>query len=285
MKTMKKKKTFAKDLSDFIFTDDQLDPEYSAKFCGRLILIWRSDPAYLKGRQEPYQGNLFNGNPTTRHAKKIATIESKPDWFITLNYNTRVWGKLDDPTLDRAYYIFKRYTALITRRYPKAWFVWVAELAFKDSGLHFHLVGSFGTELTREEKDALIAEWRKMTCSKNKGVIRAKRAKISVYGYFFSRDKKAQKRNFRKKFPARRLFGIVGQKNITFAEQTKRINISAMLKTRIEEYIRNEVYISKNLSTKHFDKYVKREVYYFAFSPQKAVDGVKQLIENYYPKK
>ena len=282
---MKKKKTFAKDLSDFIFTDDQLDPEYSAKFCGRLIMMWRSDPAYLKGRQEPYQGNLFNGNPTTRYAKIFATIESKPDWFITLNYDTSVWGKLDDFMLDKAYDIFSRYMRFIMRRYPKAWFVWGVELAFKDSGLHFHMVGSFGKELTREEKDALTAKWLKMTGSKNRKVFRAKRAKISVYGYFFSRDKKARKRNFRKKFPGRRLFGIVGQKNITFAAQTKRIRISAVLKTRIEEYIRNEVYISKNLSTKHFDKYVKREVYYFAFYPQKVVDGVKQLIKSYYHKK
>lgn len=255
--------------------------EYTIRFCGLLILMWRSDPQYLTHHDEPYQGSLFNGKQPSRFAKKFATITNKTDWFITLNFDTNVWKKIDEDTCERAYDIFQTYTNLVMTNFPGAWFAWGAEIAFSNSGLHFHMFGSFGQELSRDQKRVLKRTWLEMTGSTNKSAFKAVEADISVRGYLFSQEKKARKKQFRKMFPGRHMFGIVGKRNITFAKASKEYPISHEMKLLIEQLIRVMEYHRKGLDTKDYDDYVKREFYHFSFYPQEVVDAVKKFMKQH----
>lgn len=255
--------------------------EYTIRFCGLLILMWRSDPQYLTHHDEPYQGSLFNGKQPSRFAKKFATITNKTDWFITLNFDTNVWKKIDEDTCERAYDIFQAYTNLVMTNFPGAWFAWGAEIAFSNSGLHFHMFGSFGQELSRDQKRFLKRTWLEMTGSTKKSAFKAVEADISVRGYLFSQEKKARKKQFRKMFPGRHMFGIVGKRNITFAKASKEYPISHEMKLLIEQLIRVMEYHRKGLDTKDYDDYVKREFYHFSFYPQEVVDAVKKLMKQH----
>lgn len=255
--------------------------EYTIRFCGLLILMWRSDPQYLTHHDEPYQGSLFNGKQPSRFAKKFATITNKTDWFITLNFDINVWKKLDEDTCERAYDIFQAYTNLVMTNFPGAWFAWGAEIAFSNSGLHFHMFGSFGQELSRDQKRVLKRTWLEMTGSTNKSAFKAVEADNSVRGYLFSQEKKARKKQFRKMFPGRHMFGIVGKRNITFAKASKEYPISHEMKLLIEQLIRVMEYHRKGLDTKDYDDYVKREFYHFSFYPQEVVDAVKKLMKQH----
>ncbi|NCB22119.1 MAG: hypothetical protein EOM56_04655 [Deltaproteobacteria bacterium] len=255
--------------------------EYTIRFCGLLILMYRSDSQYLAHHFAPYQGSLFNGKQPSRFAKKFATITNKTDWFITLNFDTKVWKKIDEDTCERAYDIFQAYTNLVMTNFPGAWFAWGAEIAFSNSGLHFHMFGSFGQELSRDQKRVLKRTWLEMTGSTNKSAFKAVEADNSVRGYLFSQEKKARKKQFRKMFPGRHMFGIVGKRNITFAKASKEYPISHEMKLLIEQLIRVMEYHRKGLDTKDYDDYVKREFYHFSFYPQEVVDAVKKLMKQH----
>ena len=92
-------------LAEAIIRTNNYIAEYTVRFCGLLILLYRSDPQYLAHHDVPYQGSLFNGKQHSRFAKKFATITNKTDWFITLNFDTSVWKKIDEDTSERAYAI------------------------------------------------------------------------------------------------------------------------------------------------------------------------------------
>ena len=268
-------------LAETIIRTNNYTPEYTMKFCGLLILLYRSDPQYLAHHFAPYQGSLFNGKQYSRFAKKFATITNKPDWFITLNFDTSVWKKIDEDTCERAYDVFQAYTDIVMTNFPGAWFAWGAELAFRNSGLHFHMFGSFGQELSRDQKRVLKQTWLDMTGSINRTAFKAVKADSSVRGYLFSPEKKARKEQFRKMFPGRHMFGIVGKRNITFGKLSKEYPISHEMKLMIEQLIRNMEYYRKGIDTKRFDKYVKKEFYHFSFYPQEVVDAIKKLINQH----
>ena len=268
-------------LAEAIIRTNNYIAEYTIKFCGLLILLYRSDPQYLAHHFAPYQGSLFNGKQDSRFAKKFATITNKPDWFITLNFDTSVWKKIDEDTCERAYDIFQAYTDIVMTNFPGAWFAWGAELAFRNSGLHFHMFGSFGQELSRDQKRVLKQTWLDMTDSINRTAFKTVKADSSVRGYLFSPEKKARKKQFRKMFPGRHMFGIVGKKNITFAKISKEYPISHEMKLMIEQLIRVMEYHRKGLDTAGYDNYVKREFYHFSFYPKEVVDAVKKLMKQH----
>ena len=268
-------------LAEAIIRTNNYIAEYTVRFCGLLILLYRSDPQYLAHHDVPYQGSLFNGKQHSRFAKKFATITNKTDWFITLNFDTSVWKKIDEDTCERAYDIFQAYTDIVMTNFPGAWFAWGAELAFRNSGLHFHMFGSFGQELEREQRVFLMRTWLEMTGSTNKSAFKPVKAESSIRGYLFSPKKKARKEQFRKMFPGRHMFGIVGKRNITFAKASKEYPISHEMKLLIEQLIRVMEYHRKGLDTKDYDDYVKREFYHFSFYPQEVVDAVKKLMKQH----
>ena len=266
-------------LSETIIRANNYIAEYTIRFCGLLILLYRSDPQYLAHHFLPYQGPLFNGKQCSRFAKKFATITNKPDWFITLSFDTSVREKIDEDTCERAYDVFKAYGDLITTNFPAAWFGWGVELAFRDTGLHVHMYGSFGQELSRDQKRFLKRTWLEMTGSTNKSAFKAVSAENSVRGYLFSPEKKARKEQFRKMFPGRHMFGIVGKRNIIFAKLSKPYPISPAMKQTIERLILDRVYLRNDLDPTPFLKYVGREFYHFSFYPQEVVDEIKKLIK------
>ena len=266
-------------LAEAIIRTNNHNAEYTIRFCGLLILLYRSDPQYLTHHDVPYQGSLFNGKQDSRFAKKFATITNIPDWLITLNFDTRVWKKIDEDTCERAYDVFQAYTNLVMTNFPGAWFGWDAELAFRNSGLHFHMFGSFGQELSRDQKCVLKQTWLEMTGSINRTAFRAVKADSSVRGYLFSPEKKVRKEQFRKMFPGRHMFGIVGKRNIIFAKLSKPYPISPAMKQTIERLILDRVYLRNDLDPTPFLKYVGREFYHFSFYPQEVVDEIKKLIK------
>ena len=266
-------------LSETIIRTPNPHAKYTARTCGRLTMMWRSDPQYLTHHDEPYQGSLFNGSPYSRFAKKFATIENEPDWFITLNFDTNVWKKIDDDTCERAYDVFQAYTNIVMTNFPGAWFGWGAELAFRNSGLHFHTFGSFGQELEREQRVFLKRTWLEMTGSTNKSAFKPVKAESSIRGYLFSPEKKARKEQFRDMFPGRHMFGIVGKKNITFAKASKAYPISHEKKLMIEQLVLERVYLRNNLDPTRFLKYVRREFYHFSFYTQEVVDEIKKIMK------
>ena len=268
-------------LAEAIIRTNNYIAEYTVRFCGLLILLYRSDPQYLAHHFAPYQGSLFNGKQHSRFAKKFATITNKTDWFITLNFDTSVWKRIDEDTCERAYDIFQAYTDIVMTNFPGAWFAWGAELAFRNSGLHFHMFGSFGQELSRDQKRVLKQTWLDMTDSINRTAFKAVKADSSVRGYLFSPEKNARKKQFRKMFPGRHMFGIVGKKNITFAKISKEYPISHEMKLMIEQLIRVMEYHRKGLDTAGYDNYVKREFYHFSFYPKEVVDAVKKLMKQH----
>ena len=200
-------------------------------------------------------------------------------WFITLNFDTNVWKKIDDDTCERAYDVFQAYTNIVMTNFPGAWFGWGAELAFRNSGLHFHTFGSFGQELEREQRVFLKRTWLEMTCSTNKSAFKPVKAESSIRGYLFSPEKKARKEQFRKMFPGRHMFGIVGKKNITFAKASKTYPISHEKKLMIEQLVLDRVYLRNNLDPTRFLKYVRREFYHFSFYTQEVVDEIKKIMK------
>ena len=267
-------------LAEAIIRTNNHSAEYTVRFCGLLILLYRSDPQYLAHHFAPYQGSLFNGKQHSRFAKKFATITNKTDWFITLNFDTSVWKKIDEDTCERAYDVFQAYTNLVMTNFPGAWFGWGAELAFRNSGLHFHTFGSFGQELEREQRVFLKRTWLEMTGSTNKSAFKPVKAESSIRGYLFSPEKKARKEQFRKMFPGRHMFGIVGKKNITFAKASKAYPISHEKKLMIERLVLDRVYLRNDLDPTRFLKYVRREFYHFSFYPKEVVDEIRQIIKD-----
>lgn len=265
------------------FSNDCLSPrkEYAIRIQGLLIEMARCDAAYLEENNlpPPFQKENLNGNRVNRFAKQCATIISEPDVFITLTFDASKWRNIGRVKYEEACKRFQKFTRDVMCAYPDAWFAWSMEISDEVKALHYHLVGSFSEKLSPKDITALARKWLYLTDSKNKKMFDLREADRTAVGYLFSPEKNAAKDWYARRFPNRRLFGILGKKNIEFAKSSGPFRIREKTKRKIESIIRESEYIAKGRETSHFDAYIKRERYSFSFYPKETVDRIRRLVK------
>lgn len=187
---MKNNKNLDTHLTGAIFSNDRQEKEYSLKRCERLILVWRSDAAYLRHHKEPYRDPLFSESQSSAYEKQFATIKSQPDWLITLGLDSRALNTPNEDACDVAYNCFQLYMDVVQMKFPSAWFGWGVDLDPTASKLFFHMFGSFGKYPSNDQKSFLKKQWLELTGSTgDKDAFRVKRAQNSIEETYFRRKK------------------------------------------------------------------------------------------------
>lgn len=279
---MKNNKNLDAHLTGAVFSNDRQEKEYSLKRCERLILVWRSDAAYLRHHKEPYRDPLFSEIQSSAYEKQFATIKNRQDWLITLGLDSRALSTPNEDACDEAYNCFQLYMDVVQMKFPSAWFGWGVDLDPTASKLFFHMFGSFGKYPSNDQKSFLKKQWLELTGSTgDKDAFRVKRSQNSIEEHLFSQEKSARRKRFSKMFPGRLMFGIAGKQNVEFAKASKALPISADTKLRIEQHIRDKVYTRNGLDSESFDHHVKGEFYHFSFFPKEVVDEVIALARHY----
>lgn len=256
---------------------------YLIRFWGRLIEVARCDAAYLRKKNlpTPFQSQKLNGSRVNRFAKQCATIGSEPDVFITLTFDASIWQDIDQERYDEAYDCFEKFKNYVLRTFDAAWFVWSMEISTSVKALHYHLVGSFGESLSAKDRNDLPRRWRFLTGTKNKKMFDMRAADASVGGYLFRPDKNKAKRKYAKDFPGRRLFGMLGKKNISPARPPKTFRVDAKTKMEMESTLRKLEYTNAGRDAANFDEYVRRERYSLSFCSKKSVARVRRIVKEH----
>lgn len=270
------------DQTDVVTNNPKNESEYLMKFYGYLMIISRCDAAYLKHHQEPYSGPLCTaGSQSSCYSRKFSMIKNKPDWLITLTFDTSFWPAVNELTLETAYDRFQLYLSSLMLEFPNAWICWGVDLDISVSTLSFRMVGSLGEKRCKAQKSWLEHEWLKVAGGEEVSAFAVDLKDVSIKGCLFSPDLRAMEKSFPKMFPGRKMYGIKGEKNIKFAKATTAVKISARMKGRIEQYIWERGRISLKLNAKWLHKHSKKEFYQLTFLTKEIVDGIKALTKHF----
>lgn len=268
--------------TDVVTNNPKNESEYLMKFYGYLMLISRCDAAYLKHHQEPYSGPLCTaGSQSSYYSRKFSKIKNKPDWLITLTFDTSSWPEVNERMLERAYDRFQLYLTSFMLKFPAAWICWGVDFNSSASTLSFRLVGSLCEKRSNAQKNWLKNEWLEVAGGEEVSAFEATLKDVSIQGCLFSPGLKAMEKSFSKMFPGRKMYGVEGEKNMKSAPTTKAVKISAHMKGMIEQYIWERGRISLNLGAKWLPYHSKKEFYQLTFLPKEIVDGIKALTKPY----
>lgn len=154
--------------------------------------------------------------------KMMSMISNQPDTFITLTFPSSSkacnWAKLS-----KAY--FNYFTQKMLDQFPECYGLWKLETR-PGRGFHFHMIARFRDhgQTRREAYKNLQEFWEEMFAMNFEGeeiFMADKYAKERHEGYLVKKSKLADEMRCKRLMKGKRVWGIVGKKNILFhAEET-----------------------------------------------------------------